>query len=97
MLALGCLSLGSHKLAGYNQDVRSLLEVPVGSQARLERVDGALRAKLRQYGLHIGDCVRVLRLAPIGGPLLIAIDDREIALGRAVAEKIFVEAECESH
>ena len=70
-----------------------LLEVPVGETARLESVDDLLRAKLMQYGLHMGDSLRVLRIAPLGGPLLVEVNGREMALGRAVAEKIFVEVE----
>ena len=73
----------------------SLLTVPVGKQARLISMNGALRTKLLQYGLHVGDFIRVLRLAPLGGPMLIEVNSREIALGRGVAEKIFVELECE--
>lgn len=46
-----------------------------------------------QYGLHIGDFVCVLRSAPLGGPLLVEANGREIVLGRVVAEKIFVEVE----
>ena len=45
----------------------------------------------------MGDCIRLLRAAPLGGPLLVEVNGREIALGRGVAEKILVEAECESH
>jgi ferrous iron transport protein A len=48
---------------------------------------------LKQYGLHIGDQVRVIRQAPLGGPLVVEVNGREIALGRAVAKKIFVEVE----
>jgi Fe2+ transport system protein FeoA len=33
----------------------------------------------------------VVRVAPLGGPLLVEVNGREIALGRAVAEKILVE------
>jgi len=74
-----------------------LLDIPVGGRARLLEIQGkGLRAKLMQYGLHQGDCIRVLRAAPIGGPLLVEINGREIALGRGVAGKILVEAECES-
>jgi Fe2+ transport system protein FeoA len=79
--------------ARYNKDVVTLLNVPNGKRARLVAVDGRLRSKLIQYGLHIGDEVRVLRIAPLDGPLLIEVNSRELALGRAVAEKIFVEAE----
>jgi ferrous iron transport protein A len=71
------------------------MEVPVGKSARLIEADDVLRAKLKTYGLHVGDCLHVLRLAPLGGPLLVEVNGRELALGRTVAEKIFVEVECE--
>ncbi|NOY98075.1 MAG: ferrous iron transport protein A [Chloroflexi bacterium] len=55
-----------------------------------------LRDKLTQHGLYPNDCVRVLRAAPLGGPLLVEVNGREIALGRGVAQKIIVEkTECE--
>jgi ferrous iron transport protein A len=77
----------------YNEDVMTLLNVPNGKRARLISISERLRTKLMQYGLHSGDFIRVLRIAPLGGPLLVEVNGREIALGRAVAEKIFVEVE----
>ena len=79
--------------ASYNNDVITLLNVPHGRRARLVSFGERLRSKLMQYGLHIGDFVRVLRSAPLGGPLLVEVNGREIALGRLIAEKIFVEVE----
>jgi Fe2+ transport system protein FeoA len=76
--------------------MKSLLNVPGGGQARLASANEKLVRRLRQYGLHIGDEIRVLRTAPLGGPLLVEVNGRELALGRAVAEKILVETECES-
>jgi Fe2+ transport system protein FeoA len=76
--------------------MKSLLNVPGGGQARLTSASEKLVRKLRQYGLHIGDEIRVLRTAPLGGPLLVEVNGRELALGRAIAEKILVETECES-
>lgn len=73
--------------------MKSLLNVPGGGQARLASASASLLRKLRQYGLHVGDDVRVLRTAPLGGPILIEVNGRELALGRAVAEKILVETE----
>ena len=75
--------------------MKSLLNVPGGGQARLASASGHLLRKLRQYGLHLGDELRVIRTAPLGGPLLVEVNGRELALGRAVAEQIFVETECE--
>ena len=76
--------------------MKSLLNVPTGEQAQLVSVSERLLRKLKQYGLHLGDSLRVLRSAPLGGPLLVEVNGRELALGRAVAENLFVEIECES-
>lgn len=76
-----------------------LLDVQHGSLVRISRLEGGanMRDKLTQHGLYPGDCVRVLRAAPMGGPLLVDVNGREIALGRGVAQKIVVEElECES-
>jgi ferrous iron transport protein A len=82
--------------SSYKEDMKSLVNVPSGEQARLVSVSERMLRKLRQYGLHLGDTLRVLRSAPMGGPLLVEVNGRELALGRAVAEKLFVETECES-
>ncbi len=73
--------------------VKNLLYSPDGKKLKITGIDGGkkLNAKLRQYGLFIGDQVRVLRLAPLDGPVLIEANGREIALGRGVASKITVE------
>ncbi len=49
-----------------------------------------LSGRLRQLGLVPGICVRVIRHAPLGGPYLIQIGDREVALGRGIAAQIIV-------
>lgn len=72
-----------------------LMEVSQGKTVRIVgfNAGGGLTAKLSQYGIYPGDCVRVLRKAPLKGPLLVECNQREIALGRGVAEKIIVEIE----
>ncbi len=71
----------------------NLLEAKNGKWVRVVRVDGGsiLQNRLTQHGLYPGDCLRVLRAAPLGGPLLVEINGREIAIGRGVAQKIFIE------
>jgi len=82
----------------YITNLMKLIDVPLDGHVRLLDVQGrGLRAKLIQYGLHMGDCIHLLRVAPLGGPLLVEVNGREVALGRGVAEKILVETECESH
>ena len=57
-----------------------------------------LESRLRQLGLVPGDRLRILRQAPLGGPLLVEVNGRSLALGRGVAARIEVEEiECDSH
>jgi ferrous iron transport protein A len=77
-----------------------LLEVQPGEQVKVTGFEGGkgLQTKLTQHGIYPGDCLRLLRKAPLGGPLLVEVNQRELALGRGVAAKIIVEAmPCESH
>ena len=78
--------------------MKTLLQISPGASVRVIDFDGGinLRSKLTQYGIYPGDCLSLLRKAPLGGPLLVKCNDREIALGRGVADKIIVELEpCE--
>jgi len=70
-----------------------LLDAPQNQWLKFSALEGGTRmqARLSQHGLFAGDRVRVLRVAPLKGPLLIEVNGREIALGRAIAEKINVE------
>lgn len=70
-----------------------LLDAPQGTWLKVASLEGGarMRARLSQHGLFAGDRVRVLRVAPLRGPLLIEVNGREIAVGRGVAEKIRVE------
>jgi ferrous iron transport protein A len=87
----------THLAEKENYDINApmihLLQISPGTTVRVIDFDGGinLRSKLTQYGIHPGDCLRVLRKAPMGGPLLIECNEREIALGRGVADKILVE------
>lgn len=95
----GFLSLGWKPFSGYKRGM-TLLNAPQGQWLKVTTLNGgeSLRARLTQYGVFEGDCLRILRAAPLRGPLLVEVNGREIALGRRVAEKIIVEAsECVSH
>ena len=72
----------------------TLTQVKTGQTVRIMRFDGGLgfEHKLRQLGLFPGDSARVLRHAPLGGPILIEVEGRSIALGRGVASRVIVES-----
>ena len=70
-----------------------LIEAKIGDIMRVVAFGGGKAdARLLQVGLFPGDQVRVLREAPLGGPLLVDVGGRELALGREVAAQIIVEA-----
>jgi ferrous iron transport protein A len=73
----------------------TLTQVNPGQTVRILSFRGGvgLEHKLRQLGLVPGDYARVLRYAPLGGPLLVEVEGRSIALGRGVASKVVVEAD----
>jgi ferrous iron transport protein A len=72
-----------------------LLDAPHAKWLKVIAFEGGtrLRARLTQHGLFTGDRVRVLRAAPLDGPLLVEVNGREIALGRGIAQKIIVEVD----
>ena len=71
----------------------TLIQARNGETVRILSFRGGigLEHKLRQLGLVPGDNARVLRQAPLGGPVLVEVDGRSIALGRGIASKVVVE------
>jgi ferrous iron transport protein A len=76
-----------------------LSEIIEGHSARVVGVDGGKRLSgtLLQYGFYPGEQIRVIRIAPFGGPVLVEVNQREVALGRNVAGKVRVELVAESN
>ena len=72
---------------------KRLLEVAVGKSVRVASFEGGLgvSSTLRQLGMLPGERVRVLRRAPLRGPLMVEVKGRSIAIGRGIAAKIFVD------
>lgn len=82
-----------------SKETKALLAVGSGNKIRIIGFETGsdLEGKLRQLGILPGDLARVLRHAPLGGPVLIEINGREIALGETIASKVLVEEiECVS-
>lgn len=55
------------------------------------RTTGPTRLKLFQLGFMEGKPFKVIRHAPLQGPIMVEIDDREIAISLKVARHIMVE------
>ena len=69
-----------------------LTSLPPGQRARLVRIEGGRQAvhRLSEMGLTPGVELEVLRRNG-GGPLLLAVRDTRLALGRGMADRVLVE------
>jgi ferrous iron transport protein A len=69
-----------------------LTSLPAGQRARLVRIEGGHQAvhRLSEMGLTPGVELEVLRRNG-GGPLLLAVRDTRLALGRGMADRVLVE------
>jgi ferrous iron transport protein A len=72
-----------------------LLDTPKGKVVRIVDYKGGkgVESKLRQLGITPGHRVKVLRFAPFGGPIMVDLDGRSVALGRGIAARVQVEEE----
>jgi len=66
--------------------------VSAGEEARLLAIRGgqALRKRLADLGLNVGMTVRVVQVDP-QGPIILAVKDSRLAIGRGMAQKVMVE------
>ena len=72
----------------------NLLDLPKGETAKIIDYRGGRNVdfKLRQLGLSPGRMVKILRYAPMGGPLMLEIEGRSVAIGRGIAARVQIEA-----
>lgn len=71
----------------------SILDGANNEVVRILRINGGHRMgeKLRQLAIFPGTFVKVLRYAPMGGPVMIEVEGRTVALGRGIARHVQVE------
>ncbi|MEA2008522.1 MAG: FeoA family protein [Chloroflexota bacterium] len=70
-----------------------LADAKCGQSVRIVSYTGGqgVVSKLRQLSLMPGDCVQVVKKAPLHGPVLIESQGRSVALGRGIAARVQVE------
>lgn len=73
--------------------VTTLADLGVDVSARVARVEGApaLRRRLLEMGVLPGTVLRVVRLAPMGDPLVVRLRGYELSLRHADARAVAVE------
>ena len=67
-----------------------LSQAPIGRPLILDNIDGGRKFNHRLIELGLTPGVRLRILQDSGGPLIIAVRDSRLALGRGMAKKIFV-------
>ncbi len=70
-----------------------LNNAPIGQEFTIAGFEGGegFVHQLNRIGLFPGDVIKILRFAPLHGPVLLESAGREIALGRGIAAKIKLE------
>lgn len=71
----------------------TLDQVQEGKKVKVIKIKSGLRLRhrLAEIGIHPGDIVGIVKISVWGGPILIGIEDTEVAIGRGVAQKLEVE------
>ncbi len=68
----------------------SLCDAPIGQPVELTRIEGGTKLNHRLVELGLTPGVRLRVMQDSGGPLIIAVRDSRIALGRGMACKLTV-------
>lgn len=76
----------------YKRGVVTLHDMRPGQEGEIVSIDSGFHAKrrLEDLGLTPGAVIRVLRVAPLGGPVEILIRGSRLAIGRGMSRKVLV-------
>ncbi|MCQ2548346.1 MAG: ferrous iron transport protein A [Clostridia bacterium] len=73
--------------------MKTLKDIPIGGKAKVTKVNGqgALKRRIMDMGITKGVEIRVLKAAPLGDPLELALRGYTLSLRKADAEQLEVE------
>jgi len=73
--------------------MKTLKDVPVGSSAKVVKLEGEgpLRRRIMDMGVTRGVTVSVRKVAPLGDPIEVTVRGYELSLRKSEAEQIIVE------
>jgi Fe2+ transport system protein FeoA len=74
-------------------DAMTLAQLKIGQQARVKKIgsQGALRRRLLDLGITPNTLVKVVKVAPLGDPILISLRGFQLTLRKEEARHIIVE------
>jgi len=93
-----CLQLhekGLEETGKHDQRLVAISSLKEGQHGKIVFIRGGrnMVQRLLDMGLTPGTRICVVRIAPLGGPVELAVRDSKLAIGKGVASKIFVEPE----
>lgn len=93
-----CLQLhekGLEETGKHDQRLVAISSLKEGQRGKIAFIRGGrnMVQRLLDMGLTPGTRICVVRIAPLGGPVELAVRDSKLAIGKGVASKIFVEPE----
>lgn len=70
-----------------------LTNLGIGEEAIITKLVGgfSFQKKMQCLGIRIGKKVKIISSLPFRGPITIQVNNTKVALGRGMANKIFVE------
>ncbi len=79
-----------------NQNLISILDLQEENSAKVSfiRGDYNIIRRLLDMGITIGAIIKVIKIAPMGGPVELAVRGSKLAIGHDIASNVFVES-CE--
>lgn len=88
------LSKNDRMMTLKKRGLMNLLVAPKNKIYRIVAYNGGRRVefKLRQLGLSPGRKIKVIRYAPMGGPIMLDVEGRTVAIGRGIAARVEIEA-----
>ena len=71
--------------------MKTLRDVPVGGNAKVVKLHGAVKRRIMDMGVTKGVDVHVRKVAPLGDPIEVSVRGYELSIRKADAEMIEVE------
>jgi DtxR family Mn-dependent transcriptional regulator len=88
-------SKGLEEVGKHNQNLVSIGNLKQDQCGKISFIRGGhnVLQRLLDMGLTPGTKIRVLRVAPLGGPVELSVRSSKLALGKGIASKVFVDVE----
>lgn len=73
--------------------IKDLYELGLQEEGVIVAIEGGRRLHLTDLGLRVGKHVRMVTRQPLGGPVVVQVDQVTLSLGKGLAQKIKVEVD----